>query len=156
MMGAVGVGAATGGAEVALAATIAGAAAALPADAQDTVALAANAGGALLAVGSVAFQGAVGAPLRVARGAYHGEMAAVHNGYTAAVAASQNCCIFCYGYLAYRGIPHQALRAPNPWPNTQWTHPTMGFHLSSGAQFLAVGTAVRINHGGHDHYWQVH
>jgi hypothetical protein len=155
MMAAVGVGGATGGAELALAALVAAAGAALPPNAQDTVALGANAVGNHLAVGSQAFQLAVGAPQRVARGAYHGEMAAVHHGYNAAVAASQDCCIFCYGYLAANGIAHQALRA-NPWPNTQWTHPTMGFSLSSGGQFLAVGNAVRINHAGQDHYWQVH
>jgi hypothetical protein len=109
----------------------------------------------MLAVGSEAFRAAVGAPLRVARGIYHGEMAAVNNGYTNAVAASQDCCIFCYGYLAHHGIAHQALRA-NPFPHTQWSHPTMGFRISSGGQFLAVGNAVRIHHAGVDSYWQVH
>lgn len=165
MMAAVGGGAATGGAEVALAALIAGAAGALPVGNQDTIALATNAGGNQLAVGSVAFQNAVAAqnalvgapaPARIARGIYHGEMAAVHAGFAAAVAASQNCCIFCYGYLALNGIPHQALRAPNPFPHTQWSHPVMGFRLSSGAQHLAVGIAVRIHHAGVDSYWQVH
>jgi hypothetical protein len=160
MMAAIGGGAATGGGEVALAGLIAGAAAALPANNQDTVALGddgnGNGAASLLAVGSVALQNATGAGQRVARGAYHGEMAAVHQGFDDAVAASQDCCIFCYGYMAFHGVDHQALRAPNPWPNTQWTHPGMGFRLSSGAQFLAVGNAVRINHVGVDHYWQVH
>ena len=159
MMAAIGGGAATGGGEVALAALIAGAAAVLPANNQDTVALGddglGNGAASLLAVGSAAFQAATGAGQRVARGPFHGEMAAVHHGFDDAVAASQDCCIFCYGYMAFHGVDHQALRA-NPWPNTQWTHPTMGFRLSSGAQFLAVGNAVRINHAGVDHYWQGH
>ena len=58
----------------------------------------------------------------------HGETTIVKDSSAVtAVAATQLCCLFCYGFLELKGIGHQALR-PSPFPKG-WIHPSGTFTL---------------------------
>lgn len=59
----------------------------------------------------------------------HGESTIVKEagGAVSAVAATQDCCLFCYGYLESQAIGHQGLR-DSPFPKG-WIHPAGTFTL---------------------------
>ena len=82
-----------------------------------------------------------------------GILQAEREGYDAAIYATQDCCIFCYGYLALNNIAHQALRE-DPWPTTMWRHPNNLFRLASG--YAAIGNLISNTHNGTSRYWQVY
>jgi len=150
IMEAVGEGNATEGREAALGALVR---VAPQPGSQQTYSLGEDTEGQRVAIGSEAFRVAVGAGKRVSRGLYHAEMRAVREGCNAAIYATQDCCIFCYGYLARNNIAHQALRE-DPWPTTMWRHPNNFFTLASG--YAAIGNLIIITHNGTSRYWQVY
>jgi hypothetical protein len=69
-----------------------------------------------------------------------------------AIYSTQDCCLFCYGYLASRGYQHPPLRT-NPWPKTGWTHPQNNFKLMTGSSVL--GAVLKITFNGDTRYFQV-
>lgn len=69
-----------------------------------------------------------------------------------AISATQDCCLFCYGYLASRNYEHPALRT-NVWPNTGWTHPQNGFRLLTGAS--VTGNVISVTFRGETRQFQV-
>lgn len=84
----------------------------------------------------------------------HAEMALVaERPGVVAISATQDCCLFCYGYLASRSYEHPALRS-NVWPNTGWTHPQDGFKLLTGGS--AVGNVISVNYKGTTRQFQVY
>jgi hypothetical protein len=67
-----------------------------------------------------------------------------------AIAATQDCCLFCYGFLRKSGKDHQGLRA-HPFPKG-WIHPVMGFKLTrvSSRMFVPKGLILLITLEGED------
>lgn len=58
----------------------------------------------------------------------HGEsFLLTHDAKLTAVVATQPNCLFCYGYLEYKGIDHQEMRE-HPFPKG-WIHPSGGWQL---------------------------
>lgn len=84
----------------------------------------------LFALGSQAFADAAGATRLGARAPReHAEISFIVNRGAAptSVWSTQDCCLFCFGYLDAQNIPHLPLRA-NPFPQA-WTHPTQGWQI---------------------------
>jgi len=110
--------------------------------AQETYGLARYNNG-LFALGSQAFANAAGATRLGARAPReHAEMSFIINqGAPNSVWTTQDCCLFCFGYLDTQGIPHLPLRA-HPFPQA-WTHPTQGWQI------------VRRTPFGNRPYWRI-
>lgn len=105
------------------------------------------------AVGNSNWAEEMGAVYLGSRQDYHAEMAIVSDRPgVRAVFATQDCCIFCYGYLALYNYQHQGLR-DDPWPKTGWKHPHGLFKLIAGA--AALGPLVTISYGGENRTYQV-
>lgn len=97
-----------------------------------------------ISIGSRAFANHTGSTWLGRRGDYHAEMKMAQElPPMSSILATQGCCLFCYGYSRLYGLGHGTLR-DNIWPNTQWTHPTMGFHIHAGPS--AVGINIHINY----------
>lgn len=110
--------------------------------AQETFGLA-NYNDGIFALGSQAFATAAGATRLGNRAPReHSEISFISNrGVPNSVWTTQDCCLFCFGYLDTQGIPHLPLRA-QPFPQA-WTHPTQGWQI------------VRRNPYGNTQYWQI-
>lgn len=89
----------------------------------------ANYAGGNFAIGSAAFAAAAGAQhLGGREDREHAEIGFVANrGIPNSVWTTQDCCLFCFGYLDAMGIQHLPLRAV-PFPQA-WTHPTDGWQI---------------------------
>jgi hypothetical protein len=83
----------------------------------------------LFALGSQEFATAAGATRLGARAPReHAEISFISNrGVPNRVWTTQDCCLFCFGYLDTQHIPHLPLRT-NPFPQA-WTHPTGGWQI---------------------------
>ncbi|HAE59517.1 MAG TPA: hypothetical protein DCG54_08425 [Anaerolineae bacterium] len=83
----------------------------------------------IFAIGSQAFANAAGATQLGGRAPReHAEISFIINrGAPTTVWTTQDCCLFCFGYLDTQGIPHLPLRG-NPFPQA-WTHPTQGWQI---------------------------
>jgi hypothetical protein len=110
--------------------------------AQETFGLA-NYNDGIFALGSQAFATAAGATRLGNRAPReHSEISFISTrGVPNSVWTTQDCCLFCFGYLDTLGIPHLPLRA-QPFPQA-WTHPTLGWQI------------VRRNPYGNTQYWQI-